>query len=129
VLVMEDPRADYGVFNVGGGRAVTVSEFAELMLRAAGSRLLAEVSGEYRLGDTRHTISDISRLRCLGWQPEIPVEQNVDEYLAWIGAFKGTREYLEQAESLMHAQNVVRRVNPPDSGRVYPPDSGRVKGS
>src|SRR6267142_2409070 len=28
VLAMEDPRCDFGVFNVGGGRAVTVLEFA-----------------------------------------------------------------------------------------------------
>jgi dTDP-L-rhamnose 4-epimerase len=110
VLVMEDGRSDFGVFNVGGGRAVTVSEFAELMLSAAGSTLPAEITGEFRLGDTRHTISDISRLRELGWQPEIPVEQNVIEYLGWISSFKGTREYLEQADLLMRAQNVVRRV-------------------
>ena len=38
VLVMEDPRANFQVFNVGGGRAVTVSEFARMMLVAAEVR-------------------------------------------------------------------------------------------
>jgi dTDP-L-rhamnose 4-epimerase len=110
VLVMEDPRADFGVFNVGGGRAVTVLEFARLMLAAFNSDLEPLVSGEYRLGDTRHTISDISRLQALGWAPTIPVEQNVAEYVAWIKEQQGTKEYLDEAEKTMREQNVIQRV-------------------
>lgn len=113
VLVMEDPRADYGVFNVGGRRAVTVFEFARLMLAAFDSDLDPIVPGEYRLGDTRHTISDISRLQALGWNPEIPVEQNVAEYVAWIEEQQGTKEYLDEAEKVMREQNVIQRVNIP----------------
>jgi len=110
VLVMEDPRADYQVFNVGGGRAVTVLEFARIMLDAFGSDLEPLIPGEFRLGDTRHTVSDISKLRALGWEPTIPVEQNVAEYVAWIREQRGTKEYLEEAERLMREQNVIQRV-------------------
>lgn len=110
VLVMEDSRADFGVFNVGGGRAVTVLEFARMMLEAFDSDLEPLVSGEFRLGDTRHTISDICRLRTLGWEPEIPVEQNVVEYVDWMKEQQGTKEYLEEAERVMREQGVIRRV-------------------
>jgi dTDP-L-rhamnose 4-epimerase len=110
ILVMEDPRADFGVFNVGGGRAVTVLEFARLMLVAFNSDLEPLLSGEYRLGDTRHTISDISHLQALGWAPTIPVEQNVAEYVAWIKEQQGTKEYLDEAEKIMREQNVIQRV-------------------
>jgi len=118
VLVMEDPRADYqpfdglrtAVFNVGGGRAVTVLEFARIMLDAFGSDLEPLIPGEFRLGDTRHTVSDISRLRSLGWEPTIPVEQNVAEYVAWIKEQRGTREYLEEAERVMREQGVIWKV-------------------
>jgi dTDP-L-rhamnose 4-epimerase len=134
VLVMEDPSAglrgelvepsgqapgaDYqpfdglrtAVFNVGGGRAVTVLEFARIMLNAFGSGLEPLIPGEFRLGDTRHTVSDISKLRSLGWEPTIPVEQNVAEYVAWIKEQRGTREYLEEAERVMREQGVVRKV-------------------
>lgn len=110
VLVMEAPRADFGVFNVGGGRAVTVLEFARMMLNAFDSDQEPLVEREFRLGDTRHTISDISRLRALGWKPTIPVEQNVAEYVAWMKEQQGTQEYLEEAERVMREQGVVRRV-------------------
>ncbi len=110
VLVMEDSRADYQVFNIGGGRAVTVLEFARIMLDTFDSDLEPLIPEEFRIGDTRHTVSDISKLRALGWEPTIPVEQNVAEYVAWIKGQRGTREYLEEAERLMREQGVVQRV-------------------
>ena len=110
VLVMEDDRADYQVFNVGGGRAVTVLEFARIILNEFGSDLEPLVPGEFRLGDTRHTVSDICKLRAFGWDPTIPIEQNVHEYVEWIREQRGTREYLEEAERVMREQNVIQRM-------------------
>jgi dTDP-L-rhamnose 4-epimerase len=110
VLVMEEPRADFQVFNAGGGRAVTVVEFARIMIKEFGSDLEPLIPGEFRLGDTRHTVSNNSRLNALGWQPSIPVEQNVSEYVAWMQEQKGTAEYLEEAERVMREQGVVQSV-------------------
>ena len=110
VLVMEDPRADFQVFNAGGGRAVTVVEFARIMIEEFASDLEPLIPGEFRLGDTRHTVSDNSKLNALGWEPSIPVEQNVSEYVAWMRGQKGTAEYLEEAERVMREQGVVQSV-------------------
>jgi dTDP-L-rhamnose 4-epimerase len=112
LLVMEDPRADYQVFNVGGGRAVTVLELATMMAKAFGNNMEPLVPGEFRLGDTRHTVSDISKLRALGWEPAIPVERNVAEYAAWIKEYAPPGELLEEAERAMRQHNVVQRVAP-----------------
>lgn len=110
VLVLERSEADYGVFNVGGERAVSVLEFAQLMIRAFDSTLEPMVRGEFRLGDTRHTVSDTTRLRALGWTPTISVEQNVLEYVEWIRSQRATPEYLAEADRIMEAQGVVRRA-------------------
>jgi dTDP-L-rhamnose 4-epimerase len=110
VLVMEDDRANYSVFNVGGKRPVTVLEFARIIINEFNSSLEPLVPGEFRLGDTRHTISDISRLEALGWQPTIPVEQNVHEYVEWLRQQQTSNEFLRQAERMMRAQGVVQRV-------------------
>jgi dTDP-L-rhamnose 4-epimerase len=110
VLVMEDSRANFEVFNAGGGRAVTVLEFAKIMISEFGGGLEPLVPGEFRLGDTRHTISDNSKLNALGWQPAIAVEQNVREYVAWMKDQTGTAEYLEEAERVMREQGVVQSV-------------------
>jgi dTDP-L-rhamnose 4-epimerase len=111
LLVLEDQRADFQVFNVGGGRAVTVLEFARILLQAATSPLEPQVPGVFRLGDTRHTVSDISKLRNLGWEPTIPVEQNVQDYLAWLhGQSTATEESLREAEKTMWERGVLREA-------------------
>ena len=112
LLVLEDPRADYQVFNVGGGRAVTVLEFARVMLQAFSADFEPAIPGEFRLGDTRHTVSDISRLRALGWEPRIAVEQNVAEYVAWIRECHPAGNHLSEAERVMRQQDVIQTVSP-----------------
>ncbi|MEO7649527.1 MAG: NAD-dependent epimerase/dehydratase family protein, partial [Bryobacteraceae bacterium] len=108
VLLMERPEADYRVFNVGPGRATTVLDFARLVLRVAGSDLEPVISGQYRVGDTRHTVSDISALASLGWSADIPLDRTIERYIEWIRPFSNTRDYLDAAEAAMRSQNVVR---------------------
>jgi dTDP-L-rhamnose 4-epimerase len=111
VLAMESEQANFGVFNVGGGRAVTVLEFARIMLDAAGSSMEPLVPGEFRLGDTRHTVSDISRLQRLGWQPVIPLEQNAAEYLEWLRTQSVSSEFVLEADRVMRESGVVQQVS------------------
>lgn len=110
LLVMERPEADYQVYNVGGGRAVSVLQLVQIMLRVFESDLEPLIPGEFRLGDTRHTVSDISRLRSLGWEPVVPTEQSVAEYVGWLRGQAVTRKYLDEADSIMKAQGVVRQT-------------------
>jgi dTDP-L-rhamnose 4-epimerase len=71
------------------------------------------VAGEFRLGDTRHTVSDISAMRRMGWQPSIPVEQNVREYIDWLQTQSVRPEYLQEAERVMQESGVVQTVSTP----------------
>lgn len=111
VLALERPEADFQVLNVGGGRATTVLQFARIVLRAFGSEMAPSVPGEFRLGDTHHTISDISRMRALGWEPRIPVEQGVAEYLDWIRSQPEVGAYFIAAERAMRKRNVIRKAH------------------
>ena len=110
VMILENPAANGLTFNVCGGRAITVVEFAQIMLQVSGSSLEPQVPGEFRLGDTRHTVSDISRIRALGWEPTIPVEENVRQYLEWLDTQSGTEEYLFEAERIMAEQGIIQQV-------------------
>lgn len=110
LIALEHPDANGLALNVGGGLPVSVLEFARMMVEASASDLEPVVPGDFRLGDTRHTISDISRMRALGWQPEIAVEQNVHEYLEWLDTQPVPTSHLLAAEVEMAAQGVVRRA-------------------
>lgn len=108
VLVLEDARADYQVFNVGGGAAVSVLEYGALVAQVLGADLAVAVPGEYRFGDTRHIISDISRLRSLGWEPATPLPQIIAEYAAWARQQPGLGDPYAQAEQVMKQLGTVR---------------------
>ncbi len=109
--VFEDARADYEVFNVGGGRAWTVNEFAVIVGRAFGSEIAPKPSGLYRFGDTRHICSDVSKLRDLGWEPKRSPADSVAEYAEWLRAQDDIEDILAHADETMKSLNVLRRVD------------------
>lgn len=108
LLVLEDARADFQVFNVGGDRQVSVLEYARLIGERAGRIVEPKIPGIYRFGDTRHIFSDISNLRSLGWQPTVSLEQIVEEYLEWIRAQPDLRDHSADADARMETLGVLR---------------------
>lgn len=109
--VLDDSRADYRAFNVGGGRAYSVREFAEIVAGVFGKEVDLQPSGTYRFGDTRNIFSDISRLRGLGWEPCRTAEQSVTEYVDWLRDHGNVGDILAHAQRQMKAMGVVREVN------------------
>src|SRR6266576_3653039 len=110
VLVISDDRAAGRVFNVGGGTAVSTKEFADIVMRQYGSDKPGMVTGEYRFGDTRHILSDISALRALGWEPQRTPADSVAAYAAWLKGMDGLDGVLTEANARMRSLGVVRKA-------------------
>ena len=110
VLVLESDQAVGRVFNVGGGRAVTTREFADVVRRQYGSDQPGRVTGDYRFGDTRHILSDISALQSLGWTPQRTPAESVAAYAAWLEGMDGLDGVLAEADARMRSLGVVRRA-------------------
>jgi len=110
VLVMEDARADFQVFNVGGGRAITVKEYAHLIARKLGKDIEPILPGQFRFGDTRHIVSDIGKLRALGWEPRVSLDEIVEGYIAWAREQPDLRDYYADAEREMKARGTIRET-------------------
>ncbi len=106
--VFDDPRADGDVFNVGGDRQVTVRALARLVQHAAGRSGDPHAPGIYRMGDTRHIISDVSKLRALGWSPRVAQEEMVREYVSWAAEQPDLHDTFAQARARMTAAGVLR---------------------
>jgi dTDP-L-rhamnose 4-epimerase len=109
VLALDDERAVGQVLSVGGGAAITTSEFADIVRRQYGSDQPSAVTGEYRFGDTRHILSDITALRRLGWQPRRDPTDSVQAYAEWLAGMAGLEDVLAEATARMRALGVVRR--------------------
>ena len=110
LLVLERDEANYEVFNVGGGRGYTVLEFAEVVRDAFGKNLPLSPSGEYRVGDTRHSVSDISKLQRLGWRTTKTPRDSVRDYIEWIRQQKLDKDYVGEALTKLREMGVLRKA-------------------
>ena len=104
-LALESDRANFEVFNVGGGRGYTVLEFAGIV-----SEMPPNVTGEFRVGDTRHSVSDISKLQTLGWKPTKTPHDSVREYVEWIRQQKLDKDYAAEALDTLRKMGALRKA-------------------
>lgn len=115
LLTLSDHRTDYEVYNVGGGKAFSVNEFCEIVrCEMEGRKEIAlpkaESKGYYRFGDTRNAVSDITKIKALGWEPQFGPEKSVADYAEWLCSQKNVEDILLYAEKTMKGLDVVRKV-------------------
>ena len=112
LLVLEDDRANYEMFNVGGGAPITVKHFAETVAEVFGIEdYEPKPCGKYRFGDTRHIWSDISKLESLGWKPTRTIYDSVSEYEEWLNSASSIDNIIEYCSKKMEELNVLRDVS------------------
>lgn len=110
LLALRDDRANFQSFNVGGHDAITVLDYAALLRQKLNSNIEPERPGIYRFGDTRHIVSDVTKLKALGWKQTKTIEQIADEYIAWAQAQPGMQDYYADAEAGMLKRGSLRRA-------------------
>jgi dTDP-L-rhamnose 4-epimerase len=108
-LVLERDDANFEVFNVGGGRGHRVLDFAQIVAETIGHGAV-DVTGEYRVGDTRHSVSDIAKLRRLGWEPMKTAHDSVRDYVEWIGQQQLDKDYAGEALETLRRVGTLRKV-------------------
>jgi len=109
--VLQDDRADYEMFNVGGDTPHTVAEFATVVADVFDVKGYRPVPcGKFRFGDTRHICSDVSKLKSLGWQPTRSIHDSVKAYKSWLATADNAGQILDYCNQQMASLNVVRDV-------------------
>jgi dTDP-L-rhamnose 4-epimerase len=85
-LSLEHPKASGQVYNVASGEDRSVSEVAALLAKAMNrADLEPEIAGKARVGDIRHCIADISKIREeLGFVPRQDFARGLAELAAWV---------------------------------------------
>ncbi len=108
--VLEQPEADYRVFNVGGGKAWTVLDFYNTMQSIVKKTIDPVISGYYRYGDTRHIFSDTASLASIGWVPARCIEDSIQSYWAYLNHQDDIDDILDYATKHMKHLQVIREV-------------------
>jgi dTDP-L-rhamnose 4-epimerase len=96
--------------NVGSGRATSVRDLAEIIADQLGVKLAPIARGEFRPGEIRSLISDISRIRTIGYTPQTTIEQGIERYIDWIKTQGAVEDYFSRAEAGLRAKGIVQSV-------------------
>jgi len=107
MLVLESEAANFQALNVGSGKATTVLEYAQAVLRKLSRTGELNISGEYRRGDNRHSVSDIEKLKSLGWRPRRGISVVMNDFVDWIEGIGGIPDQVADAYSDMRNAGVV----------------------
>ena len=84
MMVIVKEEANFNAFNVGSGKTTTINEYARRVLEKVGSCIEPQISGEYRRGDNRHSVSSVDKLMALGWTPKRDLSTIMEDFMAWI---------------------------------------------
>jgi len=75
---------DGEAYNLASGVETRIAELAEMLAAALGVERRTVFTGVSRSGDPVRWRADISALRALGFEPQVPLEEGVARYAAWV---------------------------------------------
>jgi dTDP-L-rhamnose 4-epimerase len=106
-LALDHERAPGNVYNVGCGQDRSVNEVAQLLAQAMGQSIEPEIAGKARLGDIRHCIADISKIRDeLGYAPRRDFSEGLAELAEWV-AQQEAHDRVQEARRELEARGLV----------------------
>jgi len=108
LLAMQKEAANYQVFNVGTGEAISIKEVAEALGKALGSPVKPQVTYQFREGDIRHCYAEITRIReKLGYQPKVKFEDGMADLAEWVKG-QSAEDLFTAAEQKLSSMGLTR---------------------
>lgn len=100
ILAMQRPEANFQAINVGTGQPTTIRDVAQVLAASYEKPDAPMIANQFRSGDIRHCIADISRAKeLLGFEPQVSFENGMRELVEWgkqVEAEDRTREAAEE---------------------------------
>jgi dTDP-L-rhamnose 4-epimerase len=109
ILGLEKDEANGHVYNVGTGEATDVLTVANLLCKNYHADVAVTVAGTYRLGDIRHNMADISKIRSeLGFDPQWPFEKGIAQFTRWVDGQSVAEDKYEESIQLMKKKGLYK---------------------
>lgn len=99
---LKSENANNQTINVGTGKATTVLEVVTKLMTAFGKTVAYEISGDFRMGDIRYNVADISKMKSLlNFEPKISFEEGILKFVHWAATQEIERnQYLQSLEEM-----------------------------
>ena len=106
LMLLDSSESNYQVFNIGRGKPGSIIEVAEAIIEIFGKSLVPDIIGKFRNGDIRHCYADTSKLRALGFEPELSLKEGLADLVAW-GDQQTSVSRVEDAHQELVAKGLV----------------------
>jgi dTDP-L-rhamnose 4-epimerase len=109
VAGIEHPDPVVDSFNVGSGRATDVLTIACALRSQFGGESEIKVSGQYRAGDIRHNVADLTKIsRVLGFSPKVMIEDGLQQFVAWVSGERIDADLYEESLQEMKGRGLFK---------------------
>ena len=97
------------VINVGSGIGTSVLKIANMLVHIFAKPINLNVTSEFRIGDIRHNIADISKLdNVLAYKPTIDLATGLERFVSWVKTEPIPDDKSEIAKAELLTRNVMK---------------------
>jgi dTDP-L-rhamnose 4-epimerase len=97
------------VVNVGSGEMTTVLDVVNALFRAFGTTVPVTISGNFRVGDIRHNLADVTRSReLLGFQAGVRFDEGIERFVEWVRSEPLEEDGYERSLAEMAVRNLLQ---------------------
>jgi dTDP-L-rhamnose 4-epimerase len=108
VAAISSPSPVAGIINIGSGIGTSVIDVAQELMTALGIEVPLRLTGEYRIGDIRHNIADISRFcTLLPGGPRITLAEGLARFAAWVNTQPLPDDLLDSANNQLRERKLM----------------------
>jgi dTDP-L-rhamnose 4-epimerase len=108
LAAISSPSPVAGIINIGSGIGTSVIDVAQELMTALGIEVPLRVTGEYRIGDIRHNIADISRFcTLLPGGPQISLAEGLARFAAWVNTQPLPEDLLDSANNQLRERKLM----------------------
>lgn len=107
LLAMDSQKADYQAINIGTGVATTIEDVAYLIRGGLDKKVKPEIPGQWREGDIRHCVADISLAReLLDYEPRVLLGDGLMGLIEWVRK-QNAVDMVNQAREELESRRLV----------------------
>jgi len=108
---LNNSNSNNEIFNLGTGLGRTVLDVAKILRKIYNSNVPLEISGDYRIGDIRHNIADISKAKTyLDFKPSVAFETGISYFTDWVNSQKLLPTKYEASLDEMEDLNLLKKT-------------------
>lgn len=110
LLAMDNPAADYEVFNVGTGKPRSIAQVGQALIErlAPDSDLKPDIQNKFRSGDIRHCYADLTKIRTkLGFEPQVDFDTRGLELLCDWARNQQAEDHFDQARAELGSRGLA----------------------